>query len=871
MQTPYIDTSFVPSSSRGAGAAAAGGRPRFDEGETIGDRFLVRHCLRGGMGEVYLAYDHEWNRPVAIKTFQSEHATHPRIHALLRGEVSHWVALGKHANVVQCFGMEVIDALPFILMEWVVGEAGRGTSLRDRLEQGPLPVRDALQFAIDVCRGLLHAQGMLPGFVHRDVKAENVLVTGARVARVADLGLATLKQDLLGTTARPISMLDIDLAERRAGRLKEAGRKSSSMPGFWTQGFAIFAHDEMGVELGVGTPGYRSPEQVSGRDLDERSDVFSLACTLYEMLAGHTPAAVVGAEHVDAGNRSLAAGALPPAVPQSLRETLWACLEARPEDRPSVDGLLVRLCRIYEGEHGTPPRPETTAEAELFEVGARTVCLAQLGLNDLALAECGRALELQPHNPSLHNVRGALLDRMSRTEEAIAAFSSAMALDAGYAGTYVNRGLVYARTERLDDALADYDHAIRLDPACAEAYLNRADVHRLRGSGDAALADLNRAIELRPRMVAAYLARAAFFFLSGRYDEALADYERAGSLDPGSTAAMIGRGNVFYARGEHARATDEFDRAIEADPSCALAYRNIAALLREQGKPDRALWYIEKAAELGDEDAKRFKPRAHLDLAAHHRSEARFEQAIEEYTNAIALVPHEAALWFNRALVYRDVGRLDEALRDFSEGIRLNPRTPRAYADRAVIYSRLGREREALADFDRAIALAPADSSNYVNRGNAHLRAGRGAEALADYERAVREDPGLAAAWNSMGVVHANRGEYRRAHELFARAAQLGNPSAAWNARQAARDAGLPEPPPLAYPVEAVWDRFTSVETVDELRQAARECPAILSSAFISSVEGMAGDSSDPEIRRILRVRLSLMYDLRREARAAGS
>jgi tetratricopeptide (TPR) repeat protein len=871
MKTPYIETSSVAfKQSRHSGADADTAGTRFSPGNQIGDRFVVKHCLRGGMGEVYLSYDRKWNRPVALKTFRSQLAKHPSIHARLRKEVSHWVTLGKHSNVVQCFGVEVIDSLPFIVIEWVIGEAGEGTSLRDRIERGPLSLREALQFAIDICRGLMQAGIKSPGFVHRDIKPENVLVTGARVAKITDFGLATLKQDLLGTPANPVSNIDLDLADRRASRSPACGHSRS---GLWSHGIAIFGNNEMPIEFGVGTPGYRSPEQVSGRELDQRSDLFSVACTLYEMLTGRNPSQVVGAEHVTSESRQLAGEAMPPTVPESLRETLWACLEESVENRlPTVRDLLAGLCQVYESEFGTPPRTDVACEADAYEAGSRSVCLAELGLLDQALTECRLALSLQPHNASLHSVCGVILDRMEKYDDAIHEFSTALAMDSDFAEAYVNRGLTYERTERHDDALADYQRAIELNPGLTQAYLNRAGVQQLRGCDDAALADFNHGIELSPYMVEAYLARAAFFFMRGMYDEALSDYRRAIDLDVGSAAAITGRGSVFYARGEQARAMEDFDRAIELDPSYGLAHRNIGVILRDQGNLERALWYVEKAAELGDKQANKFVGLGHVELAERHRSDGELDKACEKYAKAIAIEANEAGLWFNRGMVHWEMGRLTEALRDYSEGLRLDPVCARAHGERALLYSQLGQEQEAFADFDCATQLAPDEPDNYLNRGNAHLRAGRETEALADYQKSLSINPDLALAYNNMGTVHANRGELREAYKLFSRAAELGDLNAARYARQSARGLGIPVPPPPLYAAEIAWDRFSSTAAPDELRRVVRECPRILSDAFVASVENLASEAaSDSELRGALRQRLSFLHELRRNEKVNSS
>jgi tetratricopeptide (TPR) repeat protein len=218
-------------------------------------------------------------------------------------------------------------------------------------------------------------------------------------------------------------------------------------------------------------------------------------------------------------------------------------------------------------------------------------------------------------------------------------------------------------------------------------------------------------------------------------------------------------------------------------------------------------------------------------------------------------------------MMHRAMGRLTEALRDYLEGLRLDPVCARAYGERALLYAQLGQEPEAFADFDRAIQLAPDDPNNYLNRGNTHLRAGREPEALADYRKSLDINPDLALAYKNMGVVHANRGELRKAYDLFSHAAELGDLIAARYARQSARGLGIRVPPPPSYAGEVAWDRFSSAASPDELQRVVSECPRILSDAFIASVENVAAEATDSDLRGALRQRLSFLYELRQNIR----
>jgi tetratricopeptide (TPR) repeat protein len=207
--------------------------------DALGDRYEVRGEVgRGGMATVFSAFDRQLGRVVAVKVI------HPELSHLLgssrfRREVSIAATL-QHPNIVPVFEAGEAGDLLFYTMPLVEGE-----SLRDRLQrETQLPLDEALRITGDVAEALHYAHEQ--GIVHRDIKPENILLHAGR-AMVTDFGLARA------------------IAHAAGDSITTSG-------------------------LVAGTPGYMSPEQASGKgELDERTDVYSLACVLYEMLAGEAP------------------------------------------------------------------------------------------------------------------------------------------------------------------------------------------------------------------------------------------------------------------------------------------------------------------------------------------------------------------------------------------------------------------------------------------------------------------------------------------------------------------------------------------------------------------------------------------------------
>ncbi|HEU5169505.1 MAG TPA: serine/threonine-protein kinase [Gemmatimonadales bacterium] len=205
----------------------------------LADRYrIVQPVGVGGMAVVFRADDLKHDRPVAIKVLKPDLAS-----ALWSGRFLREIQIAsrlQHPHILPLYDSGEADGLLYYVMPFVAGE-----SLRTRLtREGPLPIPEALRLARELAEGLgyAHAQGI----VHRDIKPENILLSSEH-ALICDFGIA-----------RALTL---------------AAGDTQTEPG-----------------LAIGTPAYMSPEQSSAdADLDARSDIYSLGCVLFEMLAGEPP------------------------------------------------------------------------------------------------------------------------------------------------------------------------------------------------------------------------------------------------------------------------------------------------------------------------------------------------------------------------------------------------------------------------------------------------------------------------------------------------------------------------------------------------------------------------------------------------------
>ena len=300
--------------------------------DALADRYRIERELgAGGMATVYLAYDLKHDRRVAVKVLRPELAAVIGAERFL-AEIKTTAAL-QHPHILPLFDSGQADGFLFYVMPLIEGE-----SLRDRLRrEHQLPVDDSLRLAKEIGSALDYAHRH--GVIHRDIKPENILLHDG-AALVADFGIA--------------------LAVSQAGgnRMTETG-------------------------LSLGTPGYMSPEQATGeRGLDARSDVYSLGCLLYEMLAGEPPhtgpsvQAVIAAVVTKEPERLAARR---PSVPANVDAAVHKALAKLPADRFASADAFVRAL-------SEPATGYTTVPATGYAPAAPIAARSRAGMIGLAAA-----------------------------------------------------------------------------------------------------------------------------------------------------------------------------------------------------------------------------------------------------------------------------------------------------------------------------------------------------------------------------------------------------------------------------------------------------------------------------------------------------
>ncbi|MGP1273493.1 MAG: protein kinase domain-containing protein [Phycisphaerales bacterium] len=261
--------------------------------ERIGPYTIVRELGRGGMGVVYLATDTRLERAVAIKALPAELASDPARLERFEREAKTLAQL-NHPNLAGIYGVEEQDGAKYLVLEFVEGE-----TLADRLDRGPLPIDEAIEYAVQIAAGVEAAHEA--GVIHRDLKPANIIVTPDGQAKVLDFGLA---------------------------RTDDGGQSSSGALDSPTMTTPQPQHSPTIAGAILGTAAYMSPEQARGRRVDKRTDIWSFGVLLYEMLIGASPFhGETATDSIGAVlHKDLDLDRLPSATPANVRRVLARCL-----------------------------------------------------------------------------------------------------------------------------------------------------------------------------------------------------------------------------------------------------------------------------------------------------------------------------------------------------------------------------------------------------------------------------------------------------------------------------------------------------------------------------------------------------------------
>lgn len=705
------------------------GPEQFKPGDRIDNRYEVLAIHKGSMGVVYATFDHNTRLPRALKTLQRRYSRDRRMVELFYSEAALWVRLEKHPFIVRADLVERFAGQPYVITEYVRGPAGRAGDLRGWIGLPSLSLAVRVEMALQIAQGMQHAVHRVPGLVHRDLKPANVLVNDRGQALVTDFGLAAARG------------------------------------------------------LDGGTPAYMSPEQWSGEEVDQRSDIYAYGCMLYELFTQHRLYPARTLEEWKAAHLRSAPHAprsLNGALPADREAFLLSCLHKDRSRRPGTWDEVVHTCAAwFQQLTGQPAVLDYSAyRLDVEELTDANYSLFQLGRHTDALLAADRALAIDSKHVRAWVGRGASLSNLGRLEDALAAYDRVIAIDSNHSHALFGRGVVLGQMGRWGEAVVAYDRSLVIDPKHSHAWTNKGVALGQMGLFTDAVGALDRSLAIDPDGVPAWVSKGTALLRLGRVDQAVSAFDHALTLDANISQAWFGKAGALKQMRRFADAVAAYDMAITLNPNSSEAWFGKGVALGQLGRWADSLTAYDQVLLMNPGDAQAWCNKADClgqlgqwgdALAACDRAVGadpnysrawfgrgvvlgRLEQwaeALAAYDRALAIDAHSLQTWFNKGFVLLQLGQWAEAVVACDRALALDLNHSQTWFVKGVALEQLGQWSDALAAFDQYLAFDPNASQAWCNKGIALEWLGRGAEALAAYDRSLAIDPNDTTARNN--------------------------------------------------------------------------------------------------------------------------
>lgn len=464
-------------------------------GYKIRNRYEIRDIKEGGMGIVYIAYDHLWKQYFAIKTFKKEYLWNENAVNRFMREAETWINLDMHENIVLANLVVKIEGKPLIFLEYI-----DGGDLSDYI--GKLDIPKAIHFAFQFCGGMDYAYNK-SGIIHRDIKPSNVLITKKgllkkEVLKITDFGL--------------VKSLDYDIEEIESEGVPEN----------------IFLSKTGAV---AGTPPYMSPEQfIDTKHVGVESDIYSFGVMFYEMLTGRIPFyANSFEEYMDKhlNEKPIKPSELNPEISnwKKLDFVVMKCLEKNPKDRfHRFREILNKADTGKEWNEGKKLPAEWW-----FNKGAS---FAGLGKYEEAIECFDKGLRIKSGIDMVWYNKGIALDALERYEEAIECYDKAININPRFFEAWYNKGNSLITLRKYKEALKCFDKALKINSRNESIWNNKGSSLNDLGKYNEAIKCFDKAIDINPRHEKARYNKGNALDALGRYEEAIECYDKALEINP---------------------------------------------------------------------------------------------------------------------------------------------------------------------------------------------------------------------------------------------------------------------------------------------------------------------------------------------------
>jgi len=720
-------------------------------GKTISHYRILEKLGEGGMGVVYKAQDTKLDRLVAMK-FLPQHLISDV------GEKQRFVHEAKtasalnHSNITTIYEIDEFQGQIFIVMEFIEGK-----TLKKIIEKKELSLKKVLDIGIQACEGLTAAHES--GIVHRDIKSENIMLTPKEQVKITDFGLAKLKQ---------------------ADRSTQSGST-------------------------LGTAAYMSPEQASGEEVDQRSDIFSFGVVLYELLTGRLP---FGGEHQAAIIYSILNEEPQPAArfnnrisPDLERIVQKTLIKEKEERYQHIDDLLADLRREkrsleYLKTDRIPreipvPRPKKTLLPFLIpafivfvmvllylvfqplkmEIGPVKSVVAEE--NTLAVMYFENLKDKEDKDKIGEMVSELLITDLSESQY-MRVVSSQRLFDIlkimGKEGIkLIDKTVAYEVAKRAQAKYMLLGKILSTKPdlviTCQLVDVGSGNVvasQRVSGPNGVNLFTLVDTLshEIKKDLKLPALAQT-------EEEKPVADIT---THSPEALRLYL-EGNELYNKVYMKEAAEKFEKAVSRDTTFASAYLKLALCYDNLRDVGQAKTYIEKAAKFSYKVSKKEK---FLIDAFHQLFQSRVQEAKQILEHMIKLYPEAKFAHNILAMLNRQMKNYEEAIAGYNKVIELDSLDKLTYNILAYTYDDAGRYDEAIKSINKYIELAPNEANPYDTRGDIYARHGEVNKAIESYNKALEKKPDFEASIQKLGAMHLYKKEFKKAEQYFIKYGDVG-------------------------------------------------------------------------------------------------
>ncbi len=753
-------------------------------------RYEIRSLLgAGGMGEVYLAQDTTLRRQVALKLLPADFTANKD--RLRRFEDEAFAASSlNHPNILTIYEIGAEDGHPFIATEFIDGE-----SLRQHMNRGRMELSEVLEIGIQMASAVAAAHAA--SIVHRDIKPENTMLRRDGIIKVLDFGLAKL-------TNQEEPSLDTEAATRAL---------YNTAPG-----------------KVMGTVSYMSPEQARGKEVDTRTDIWSLGVMLYEMAAGRTPFESETVTDILAGIVKSAPSPLAkyaPDAPAEVERIITKMLEKNCEERyQTAKDLLIDLRHLKRRLDAEAEMERSATSDAVSSVSLTATNSGQTigGTVSGSAANKGEASAARPTSSAEYVVSEIKRHKLALLVALLLVITAAIRLGfhlrARSTEVVIDSIAVLPFANTSNDPDTEY-----LSDGLTESIINsltqlprlrviaRSSVFRYKGKQVDPIA-FGRELGVRAVLTGRLQQRGDNLMVSAELVDVRDDkqvwgeqYSRKASealavqqeisreisarlrlkllgeerTQPNERETTNPEAYQFYLKGRYywnkrtaediKKSVKQFQQAVDKDPNYALAYAGLAdsfVLLRgEAGYPESDTLQKAKAFAQRALGIDDSLAEAHTTLAFIHENSWQWYEAEKGYKRAIELNPNYPTAHQWYSIHLRDVGRFDQALTEIKRAQELDPLSLVINENIAEVYLLMGQVNASIEQSKKVIELDPNFLWGHNDLGMAYLQQGRYTEALAELQKVVEGSGRVGSSLGNLGYGYAVSGKRSEALSIL--------------------------------------------------------------------------------------------------------